>query len=185
MSAQPSRAGFTLVEMLIVVVIIAILALALGPSVGRTFMEQRLSAACRELVRLVRDARLATMAERRAHLVYINPSAGTARVLRGINNSCFAPNWQALDTACTSNTEGSAAGTECLSVDFGKAPWAVSGSRKIRLSEVPVAGGLATTAYRLCFAPNGPPTSTAGTSAARRSRASTTWAAACCTSSTW
>jgi prepilin-type N-terminal cleavage/methylation domain-containing protein len=153
--ARAGRAGMTLVELMIVVVVIAIMAGAFAPSVRRTVLEQRAAAAAREFVRILRDARLRTTTLRRAHLVYIDPTNANVRLLRGSNNSCLMPTWTTVNTACTNDVIGLANGNVCTQVNFSQAPWSMAGTWNIELAELPLSGGSSAVARSICFAPNG------------------------------
>ncbi len=163
MSAQRHRSsGFTLVELMIVVMIIAVLAVSLAPSVRRSILEQRSGATAREVVRVVREARLRAMTQRRAHLVHID--GNRMRLLRGSNNSCALVDWTAINGLCDARGAERAAGTECVNVELGAAPWTMDGSGQVRLREIaevvdPDEGTTSeqgtTPARVLCYTPNG------------------------------
>src|ERR1700712_1890206 len=82
------RAGYTLIEMMIVVLIVGLSAVAFTPGLGRANTDRRVSTAARELIRIGRRARADTFGYLRAHLVWIDPTTGTVQLLRGTTNSC-------------------------------------------------------------------------------------------------
>ncbi len=158
-----SESGATLVELMIVVMVIAVMAGAFGTSVRRTVIEQRSAGAAREIVRMVRDARLSARVLRVAHAVVVNPTTGVVRTLRAATNSCLATSWPTLETQCAAaSAEQRAMGTECVSVDFTSTPWSFPGSPTFRLRELVLAGTtppgddtLSDLVRTICFSPNG------------------------------
>jgi|GEM_PF-3743702 len=168
MSAQRLRRraqqqGVTLVELMIVVVIISVLAGTFGTSVRRTVLEQRAGAATRQIVQLVRDARLNASVLRIAHAVLFDPAHSRVRMLHAAYNSCTAANWTALDTQCSNATDSvRASGTECQSIDLAEPPWSYPGAPYLRLRELLLSGGttpgpdvVSADSRLICFAPNG------------------------------
>jgi len=83
-------AGFTLLEMLIVVSIIAISAALAAPAIGSAMMERRTNEAALDLVRLVRRARSSAVASGRSHVIRFDTpgSAGRYRVYEGLSSGC-------------------------------------------------------------------------------------------------
>jgi prepilin-type N-terminal cleavage/methylation domain-containing protein len=162
-----STQGMTLVELMIVVMVIAIMAGAFGSSVRRTMLEQRMGSAAREIVRLVRDAKLRASVLRVAHAVRFDPGNVRVRVLRAPTNSCIATNWVDLDNKCSAASEAQRAlGRECLSTDFGSPPWTYpqagyDEAPTFRLREALISATtgdpdvLSSDLRTICFSPNG------------------------------
>jgi prepilin-type N-terminal cleavage/methylation domain-containing protein len=150
--------GFTLIELMIVVVIVSGLAGLFAPSVRRTVLEQRGGSAAREVVKFFREARIQTMSDRRARAVYVNPAASSIRILPGTNGSCLVPNWSDVNTSCTSALEGSPLLTQtaaCQSLRLDREPWSILGSNTIELREIDKDSAAVSTERLICFAPNG------------------------------
>jgi type II secretion system protein H len=148
------HAGFTLVELMVVVLVIAVLAMAVAPSVRRTMIEQKLTWAARDLMRVIRDARQNATVTRLAHLVHIDPANRQVRVLRGVNGSCLAQNWAARSDYCTENAELRRVGIECLTLSFDDPDYSIPDTMEVTLAEV-VGANASTAARSICFSPGG------------------------------
>src|SRR5688500_7410708 len=102
-----SKSGFTLIELMIVVVITAVLLSYAVPGISRTMADRRAATVLSELVRIGKRARSAPEIGKPAHLVVIRP-AGTAatngqglvQLLRGASARCDIQNWAAADAMC-------------------------------------------------------------------------------------
>lgn len=146
------RAGYTLVELMMIVAIIGISVTAFSPGFSRAMAARRVSMAARELIRVGRRARSDTFGYLRAHLIWITPAAGRVQLLRGRTNSCLLTVWKpVLDTCATATRR------DCLE-DFTLDSMAGGGT--ITMYEEIYAG--ADVKYvdqakgrALCFAPNG------------------------------
>lgn len=108
-SMGPSRrtAGFSLIELMVVVTIISILVLSIRSSFRKALANKHTSAAAADVVRLARRARTDALGLGRAHLVYFQPGAGARRpfgqvtLLRGNAMHCDHENWATLAADCT------------------------------------------------------------------------------------
>ncbi|NOY93183.1 MAG: prepilin-type N-terminal cleavage/methylation domain-containing protein [Deltaproteobacteria bacterium] len=100
--------GFTLLELMIVVTVIAVMAAVAGPSIAAGVQEQRSARAASDMVRLMTRARSASQGYGRAYLArYTAVSGGgngSIQVYRGLNNRCNATDWPTVMLGtCASN----------------------------------------------------------------------------------
>lgn len=104
----PSRrsAGFSLIELMVVVTIISILVLAVRSSFRKSMANKHTVAAAADVVRMGRRARTDSMGLGRAHLVYFEPGGGAQRpfgritLLRGNAMHCDHEDWALLERDC-------------------------------------------------------------------------------------
>jgi prepilin-type N-terminal cleavage/methylation domain-containing protein len=155
MRAHRSGAGFTLVELMVVVTIIGLSVLAFAPSFSRAMAEREVSFATREILRIAKRARSESLGYRRAYMMVIDPGASddqapTVQLLRAGNNSCVAQNWAALQATC-----GTLNGQCVEDVDLnGNANFSTRGFT-VRGLEEAVGGAVSSESRALCWAPNG------------------------------
>ncbi|NCQ62100.1 MAG: prepilin-type N-terminal cleavage/methylation domain-containing protein [Myxococcales bacterium] len=97
--------GFTLLELMIVVTIIAVMAAAAGPTIAAGVQAEKSARASSDMVRLMTRARSASQAYGRAYLArYSAANDGSIKIYRGTNNRCNATDWAAVTAvACASN----------------------------------------------------------------------------------
>jgi prepilin-type N-terminal cleavage/methylation domain-containing protein len=149
-----ARAGYTLVELMMVVAIIGISMLAFAPSFGKAMADRRISTATRELIRIGRRARSDTFGYLRAHLLWVQPEAARIQLLRGPTQSCTAPLWATIQSDCTADTNEPSA-QRCLeNIDLTKS---TSGD-KIALREELIVGGrpaYSSVSRAICWAASG------------------------------
>jgi prepilin-type N-terminal cleavage/methylation domain-containing protein len=149
------RAGYTLVELMMVVAIIAASTLAFAPGIGRAVADRRVSSATRELIRIGRRARSDSLGYLRAHLIWITPDTGRVMLLRGPNNSCLLSDWSAISADCP-GTATAKLGPRCLEQVFVSA---LGGPTAIAMYEETLAGagvaGYSQSAHALCYASSG------------------------------
>ncbi|MFW6050782.1 MAG: prepilin-type N-terminal cleavage/methylation domain-containing protein [Myxococcota bacterium] len=103
----PSRsAGFTLIELAIVVLVIAVVAGLAAPAISQAMNERRASEATLDVVRLGRHARSAAAAYGRAHLLrFVDQNLGRIEAYRGRNNRCNQ-DWGAIaGGGCANNPD--------------------------------------------------------------------------------
>lgn len=139
---------------MIVVLIIAALATAVAPSVRRTMMEQKLTWAARDLMRVIRDARQNATVTRLAHLVHIDPGSRQVRVLRGVNGSCLAQNWTARNDRCNERAELRRTGLECVLLSLDDPNYSIPGTMQVTLAEA-VGDASVVRPRSICFTPGG------------------------------
>jgi prepilin-type N-terminal cleavage/methylation domain-containing protein len=99
MRGSKRRAGFTLIEMMIAVMIIGVMAVAAAPSFSATLADSRQRSAAVDLLRLANKARSLALASGLAHLLRIRGAgdqAGTAMVYAGLNGRCSQTPWETI-----------------------------------------------------------------------------------------
>lgn len=102
--ARRPQAGFTLLEMMVVITVMGTMAALLAPGVGEFLADARGAAASEDLVRLSRHIRSRTQQSGLAHLLVFSSRSddagglGHVRVYEGMNNHCRQTPWtQALN----------------------------------------------------------------------------------------
>jgi prepilin-type N-terminal cleavage/methylation domain-containing protein len=107
MSTRRQRAGFSLVELMVVVAIIGFSAMAFMPAFGRAMADQELSRMIRKVVSLTRRARSEAMDSRTAMMLWIQPSVDassppTWQLMRSPLPSCTMASavWPAIQATC-------------------------------------------------------------------------------------
>lgn len=95
--AAARRAGFTIMELMIVLVIVGIMAMTVAPSLSEILSGSRHASAAMDLVRFVRRARSQSIATSKAQLIRFQ-SAGSKKLGRidvysGMNNRCRQTPW--------------------------------------------------------------------------------------------
>lgn len=105
----PSRraAGFSLIELMVVVTLVSIIVLLFRPSFSKYYANKHTVAAASEIVRLGRQARAESVGTKRAYLLYFQPGVGATRpfgtvtLLRGNAMHCDHEVWQPFLATCT------------------------------------------------------------------------------------
>jgi prepilin-type N-terminal cleavage/methylation domain-containing protein len=158
---RPTRrrfAGFTLLEMMIVVAIIAIAAALAAPSITRAMAISRADRANHDMARLVRFARSQSMALGRAYLVHMSTSGnGRAELWQGVTNACRLDDWAGIMT--TGGSSCSAPGEplgNCIDyVDSVSYSLSIYQVQFASCSPVNAGDVCPAAAIDLCFQPNG------------------------------
>jgi prepilin-type N-terminal cleavage/methylation domain-containing protein len=92
-----ARAGFTIMELMIVLVIVGIMAMTVAPSLSEVLSNNRHASAAMDLVRFARRARSQSIATSKAQLVRYESTGsnklGRLDVFTGINNRCRQTPW--------------------------------------------------------------------------------------------
>lgn len=98
--------GFTLIELMIVVVIIAVVAALALPSIATGLRDRAANQAALDLVRLARRARAEAAGYGRAHMLHFDAATdGSAELYRGFVGRCALNNWAAVTAGgCDDNT---------------------------------------------------------------------------------
>lgn len=94
------RAGFTLVELLIALVIMGVMAAAIAPSLSEVLADSRQGAAAQDVVRLSRRARALAMGTGVAHMLRFQEASsnglGAVELYAGMNNKCLQTPWDTV-----------------------------------------------------------------------------------------
>lgn len=86
----------TLLELMVVVTLVGIVAMAAAPSVADALAERRTMETGLDVVRVARTARGEAIGYGRAHLFRYNDAAQEFTVFRGVTNRCNSNDWDAI-----------------------------------------------------------------------------------------
>lgn len=147
-SRRSSRAGFTLIEMLAVVALIAIASAFAAPALMNAMANRRATEATHAVVRIGARARSEAVAYGRAHVLTFRTASsgaggnyGTLELWRGRTDRCTANDWPTIISgSCSGNLD-------CIdSLDMGAYAYPTN---RVRLALDGAAAG------SICFQPNG------------------------------
>ena len=92
-----AESGFTIMELLVVVIIIGVVAALAAPTIGTALANRRTNELALDVVRMVRHARSSSMGHGVAHVLSFTD--GHLEVWRGENNRCNGNDWATLLSA--------------------------------------------------------------------------------------
>lgn len=141
------RAGYTLLELMIVVVIIAVVSALAAPGIVETMRENKVYQGTSDITRMFRQARLEAVSRGTAVAIRFDGNAGRGRfaMYRSTVSSCRMTNWMAP-------VADPLAGTLLTTLDFNRAPYQITGGVDVRAEYCP---GISVT--KACGAPNAGP----------------------------
>jgi len=159
----------TLVELMVVVSIIGISALAFTPGIMRAIATQEKEQAVRMVALTAAQARTNSMIQRRAYLMWVqyggsDTVAPKVQVLRAATSSCISQNWVAMQAQCgAAHEDGTIVnGTSithlksCVAnFDFGTDTRYSTRGFNIRAVEEVTNGSEVSTNRAICFSPDG------------------------------
>jgi prepilin-type N-terminal cleavage/methylation domain-containing protein len=108
----PSRsAGFTLLEMMVVVTIIGVVTALAAPAISRAMAISRADRANHDVVRLMRFARSQSIAYGRAYLLHtVSGGNGRLELWEGTTSACRLENWVAIMASGTCDSSATPSG---------------------------------------------------------------------------
>jgi prepilin-type N-terminal cleavage/methylation domain-containing protein len=159
------QAGFTLLEMMVVITVMGTMAALLAPGINEALADARASSAAEDLVRLSRAMRARSQATGLAHLLtFTSDSAsagglGVITVHEGMNNHCRQTPWRTTITGTVANGH---APVDSLNLAHGNynpptgssSPTAEDNNRQV-IRMVASQNEIAVTAIAICYEPSG------------------------------
>ena len=149
---NPRRAGFTLSELMAVVVLVLIGMTLAAPAISTALAEKRSGQVTLDLVRLGRRARADAIAYGRAHVLRYGATGaggdfGRVRLLRGFTGGCNTNNWTTILAAAADCT---AANSTCIDeLDATASRYRLGGNDTL------LSAPAAFPALDICYEPNG------------------------------
>lgn len=157
--ARSGRAGFTLIEMMISLTIIAVMAMIIAPSLSEMQLSSRQTGASMDLVRLGRSVRAQAIATGVAHMLRYNGGpngVGLIAVHVGMNSSCLQTPWDQTYAAANQDLlPRQFFDMAVYNPSVGSPIQASDTTRQVILLTATVAGGDPLNGLLICYQPNG------------------------------
>jgi prepilin-type N-terminal cleavage/methylation domain-containing protein len=159
-TAAARRAGFTIMELMIVLVIVGIMAMTVAPSLSEVLGTNRHANAAMDLMRFMRRARSQSIATGKAQLIRFQTAGanrlGRIDVLTGISNRCRQTPWAAA-IARPVNRSMAFDMTDYNPSAIGSKPGLDDTGRPLIVltAHVPAVGADPLSEVRLCYQPDG------------------------------
>lgn len=155
------RAGFSIVELMIVLVIVGIMTMAVAPSMGEMLSGNRHASAAMDLVKFARSTRSAAVSSGAAQLMrFLQAGSGNLGIIEryvGMNNRCRQSRWDIAMSNDPGQGAKRALGFDMAQYNPGAAPTTDdSGQQIIKLAAVAPAGSTNVLSdLWLCYQPDG------------------------------
>lgn len=154
------RAGFSMVELLIVVVIVGIMAMTVAPSLSEVLSGNRQASAAMDLIKFARATRSAAVSSGAAQLMVFGPSGsnnlGVINRYIGMTNRCLQSRWDIAMGSDPGQGAKRALGFDMAAYNPGYKPSDDDKTQQvIKMSAAVLGGDAIQTVLWLCYQPDG------------------------------
>jgi prepilin-type N-terminal cleavage/methylation domain-containing protein len=150
-------AGFSLIELMVVVTIVGIMSAAIVPAMGDVLADHRAASAAMDVLRLARRARSLTLANGTAYMLTAQradpASLGSLTLVQGMNARCLQTLWNAA-VGRPGETIGLGAGMAYYNPIAGGRPLGTDANRQVIVLQPSIDGGNVVS-VQICYQPNG------------------------------